>query len=112
MKINISTKDIPFSILQTLYAFEEDVCEKIKEFLNSQFPHISVKMNMMLNGWEGNPVRVRHNANDLIEGSVVLIDNLNSYLSTRDDIGDILTNQYSLVIHLIISKKKSESANK
>lgn len=106
MKINISAKDIPFSSLQILYAFEEEVCEKIKELLNSQFPHISIKMNMVLNGWEGNPVRVRHNANDLIEGSVVLIDNLNSYLSTRDDIGNILTNQYSLVIDLLFQKKK------
>lgn len=106
MNINVNTKDISFSNLQILYKFEEDVCSNIKNLLNGRFPYISVKLNMELNEWDGNPIRVKHNANIAIENSIDLITQINDYLSNRDDIGGILDDKYSLVISLILSKKE------
>ena len=105
MNVKINTKDIPFSILQLLYKFEDELGEEVKCLLNTQFPNISIKLKMELNEWDGNPIRVKHNANILIKGSDDFISNINCYLSTRDDIGDILINKYSLVINIIISTK-------
>ncbi len=105
MNVKINTKDIPFSILQILYKFEDELGEEAKCLLNTQFPNISIKLKMELNEWDGNPIRVKHNANILIKGSDDFISNINCYLSTRDDIGDILINKYSLVINIIISTK-------
>ena len=102
MNVKINTKDIPFSILQILYKFEDELGEEAKCLLNTQFPNISIKLKMELNEWDGNPIRVKHNANILIKGSDDFISNINCYLSTRDDIGDILINKYSLVINIII----------
>ena len=106
MDINIETKDIPFSNLQVLYKFEDDVCERIKILLNNEYSHISVKLNIELNKWDGNPIRVRHNANIAISKSNELINDINTYLSTRDDIGDIIMKKYSLIIKIILSEKK------
>lgn len=105
MNVKINTKDIPFSILQILYKFEDELGEEVKCLLNTQFPNISIKLKMELNEWDGNPIRVKHNANILMKGSDDFISNINCYLSTRDDIGDILINKYSLVINIIISTK-------
>lgn len=105
MTFKVNTKDIPFSILQILYKFEDELGEEVKCLLNTQFPNISIKLKMELNEWDGNPIRVKHNANILIKGSDDFISNINCYLSTRDDIGDILINKYSLVINIIISTK-------
>lgn len=61
---------------------------------------------MNLNGWDGNPVRVKHNANITLESSNDLVVDINNYLSTRDDIGEILNGRFSLVIDLLLSKKE------
>lgn len=106
MNTNVNTKDIKFSILQTLYKFEEDVCDEVKRLLNAQYRPISVKLNMNLNEWDGNPIRVKHNANPTIESSKELVEDINNYLSTRDDIGEILNKRFSLVINLILTKKE------
>lgn len=108
MVINVNTKDVSFSNLQILYKFEEDVCGKIKELLNSKHQILSVKFNMTLNEWDGNPVRVKHNANIVIKHSIDFINDINTYLSSRDDIGNILDERYSLIIELILSKKEMQ----
>lgn len=109
MNINVSTKDVSFSNLQILYKFEDDVCLEIKRLLNSQYHQIGVKLNMELNGWDGNPVRMKHNASIVLESSKDLVDDINNYLSTRDDIGEILNKRYSIVIDLILSKKEMKA---
>lgn len=106
MNCNINTQEISFTHLQALYAFEDDVCKHIKSLLNSKFAHISVKLNMGLNAWNGNLVHVKHNANDTIENSAAFVEQVKSYLSTRDDIGNILNGKYSLIIDLILSNKE------
>lgn len=106
MNINVNTKDVPFSILQTLYKFEDDVCRKIKDFLNNEYRLISVKINMELNEWDSNPIQVKHNANTTLEFSSEFVRDVNIYLSSRDDIGNILNDKFSLVINLILSKKE------
>lgn len=106
MNINVNTKEIPFSSLQILHKFEDDVCLEVKRLLNSRYRLISVKLNMNLNGWDGNPVRVKHNANITLESSNDLVVDINNYLSTRDDIGEILNGRFSLVIDLLLSKKE------
>lgn len=106
MNINVNTKEIPFSSLQFLHKFEDDVCLEVKRLLNSRYRLISVKLNMNLNGWDGNPVRVKHNANITLESSNDLVVDINNYLSTRDDIGEILNGRFSLVIDLLLSKKE------
>lgn len=106
MNINVNTKEIPFSSLQILHKFEDDLCLEVKRLLNSRYRLISVKLNMNLNGWDGNPVRVKHNANITLESSNDLVVDINNYLSTRDDIGEILNGRFSLVIDLLLSKKE------
>lgn len=106
MNINVNTKEISFSNLQILHKFEDDVCLEVKRLLNSRYRLISVKLNMNLNGWDGNPVRVKHNANITLESSNDLVVDINNYLSTRDDIGEILNGRFSLVIDLLLSKKE------
>lgn len=106
MNINVNTKEIPFSSLQILHKFEDDLCLEVKRLLNSRYRQISVKLNMNLNGWDGNPVRVKHNANITLESSNDLVVDINNYLSTRDDIGEILNGRFSLVIDLLLSKKE------
>lgn len=106
MNINVNTKEISFSNLQILHKFEDDVCLEVKRLLNSRYRLISVKLNMNLNGWDGNPVRVKHNANITLESSNDLVVDINNYLSTRDDIGEILNGRFSLIIDLFLSKKE------
>lgn len=105
MNINVNSKDIPFSNLQILYKFENEVSLEIKRLLNSKYHQISVRLDLDLNEWDGNYIRMKHNANIDLENSQDLVDDLNNYLSTRDDIGKILYTRFSLVINLILTKK-------
>lgn len=106
MKVNVNTKDISFSSIQRLNTFENDVCDVIKNLLDKKYPDISVKFNMKVDYWNGNPVRVKHNANPTIDKSYELIEDINHYLSTRDEVGEIINNKYSLLIDIILSKKE------
>lgn len=112
MKNNVNPRNITFSNIQILNRFENEICDKIKDLLNSKFNHINVKFNMVLNDWDGSPLTVNHNANNKIEKSNDLVDDINSYLSTRDDIGNILKGNYSLVVDLILSNKEVEPKQK
>lgn len=106
MQININTKNISFSNLQLLKKFEDEVCETIKDLLNNKYRQINVKLNMSLQEWDGNPIRVKHNASIAIELSNDLVNDINKYLSSRDDIGEVLNERYSIMIDFLLSKKE------
>ena len=97
MQININAKNISFSNLQLLKKFEDEVCETIKDLLNNKYRQINVKLNMSLQEWDGNPIRVKHNASIAIELSNDLVNDINRYLSSRDDIGEVLNERYSIM---------------
>lgn len=105
MKTNIKTQDISFSNLLKLNDFENEVCNAIKALLNKKYPQVSIKLKMELNEWDGNPVRVKHNASAAIENSTELLTDFNEYLSKRNDIGEILENHYSLLLELLFTRK-------
>jgi len=69
---------------------------------------ISVNFGMNLNYWDGNlPIRVKHDARDEVVGSKELVEELTQYLSTRDDIGELLEGKYTIVVEIKVSKKET-----
>ncbi|MCF0184796.1 MAG: ATP-binding protein [Bacteroidaceae bacterium] len=112
MNNNVKTNTIPFASLQALYRFESDLCETIKGLLNQSYRHIGVNANMTVLDWNGAPVKVVHNASDAIERSADFVGEVNKFISTRDDIGDILANAYSIVVELKLSMKITADAKK
>lgn len=109
MNLKVNVNNIPFACMQKLYKFEDEVCATIKSLLNKSYPHISVKMNMYLNEWNGIPVKVVHNANGDVLNSEDFVSDVNQYLSTRDDIGNIIDGKYSLLVDVIMSQKETTS---
>ena len=105
MTIRIDTNDISFTDLQTLTRFEDSMCDVIKSLLNKTYKHITVKEDTLLYKWNGRPVHIKHNASEAIANSESLVDEILRYISTRDDIGDVLDHRYSLVVELKLERK-------
>ncbi len=107
MYLNIDSNKISFTCLQKLYKFEDELSEVIKKKLNDSYPNICVKLKTILNIWDENPVKVRNNASDRILHSEEFVNEVNLYLSTRDDIEELIINKYSITIELVMSIKDS-----
>lgn len=112
IKLTINQQDISFQDQQKLWGFEDEVCDEIKKMLNASYPNISVKETMTLGYWNDFPVRVTHNASNSLECSNEFIENFNKYLSTRDDIDVVLSNRFTLVIELVLSKNENRQTDK
>lgn len=111
MNCKIDAARIPFSQFQIIQRFEDEISDKIKSLLNEQYPHISVKLVMNLDSWDGRPVTLKHNASSEIAKSHALISKIIDYLSTRDDIESIIANNYSIILNLTLTQKEIKTEN-
>lgn len=107
MTLKTNIQNIPFVNLQKLYHFEEELCNVIKAKLNNGYNHISITLNVELVDWIEHPIKVQHNASEKIPKSTELIEEVNMYLATRDDIEKLLAFSYSLVFDIIMSNKNN-----
>lgn len=109
MNIKTDPKSLSFSELKQLRIFEEDLFSKIKGLLNESFPSIRVIATVNLEKASGRPICVNTSIDGIVEGEQQLVEQINQYISTRDDIESILREKYTLQIDLSISKRKDKA---
>ena len=107
ISFNVDRSLLPFDIYSKLEKFENDFYEELKRLLNTSYRNITVRCILSLEEWKGDPLVVKSNASESIEGSLNLLEAINSYLSTKDELEPILTN-ITLFIKLNLNKKKVE----
>lgn len=116
MPVKTNLRNIPFSLLQKLNSFEDDVFEYAKGVLNRSHKDFSVKIGLILKEWAGVPVKVTHNACDGLIGSREIVDGLIQYMSGRDDIELLLEGKYTIVVDAVLDRKitdnKAQQADK
>ncbi len=105
MLLHIPSNTITFAHLQHLFRFDDELSAAVKSLLNATYPHLHVQLFTSLDPWDGSPARLRHNASPQLPQSDAFVDDVNHYLSTRDDIEEILTEKYTLIIKLIMSER-------
>lgn len=109
MNIKTDPKSLSFSELKQLRIFEEELFSKIKGLLNESFPSIRVIATVSLEKANGRPICVTTSVDGIVEGEQQLVEQINQYISTRDDIESILREEYTLRIDLSISKRKDKA---
>lgn len=104
MIFKASKQYIPIEGFSKLREFESEVYNEIKRLLNNSFRHIHVQMWMELVDWQGVPVKNQNNATNSLEGSKELVNRINGYISSRNDIEPYLK-KATLIIKLDMSKR-------
>lgn len=105
MILKTSQQNIPIDGFSKLRQFESELENEIKRLLNDSFKHIHVGMMLEVIDWQGIPVKNRNNASIFLEGSLDLLDKINSYISSRDDIEPYLR-KATLLVKLTLTKKE------
>lgn len=106
MEFKVDPKSVSMSEMQNLCRIEEELYAKIKGLLDYRYPQISVKCGTKLIKWSGNPVKIMHDANPSLENSYELAEDFSTYLTTRDDIEEILDKKYTLILDLKMSRNE------
>lgn len=106
MEFEVNRKEVSMSDMQKLRCIEEELHSKIKKLLDDRYPQISVRCRIKLKKWDGYPVKITHDASPSLENSRELAEEISTYLSTRDDIEEMLDKQYTLIIDLKMSRNE------
>ncbi|MGM9816411.1 MAG: ATP-binding protein [Lepagella sp.] len=106
MEFKVDPKSVSMSEMQNLCRIEKELYAKIKGLLDYRYPQISVKCGTKLIKWSGNPVKIIHDANPSLENSYELAEEFSTYLTTRDDIEEMLDKKYTLIIDLKMSRNE------
>ena len=104
MKINVPTSSLPFKAIQLLNRFEKQLSEEILRLLNESYQSIKVDVPITLDQWQGSSVIITDNASLLLPGSRELVRQETEYVSTKDEIEDILKD-FTLNITLRMTKR-------
>ena len=110
MKLNVPTSSLPFSTIQLLNKFEKQLSDEILRLLNESYQHIKVDVPITLDQWQGAPVVITDNASLLVPGSRELVRQVTEYVSTKDEIEDILKG-FTLNITLRMTKREPMPKN-
>lgn len=105
MKINVPTSSLPFRDIQLLNNFEKQLSDEILRLLNESYQSIKVDVPITLDQWQGAPVIITDNASLLVPGSRELVRQVTEYVSTRNDIEDILKD-FTLNMTLRMTKRQ------
>lgn len=105
MKINIPTSSLSFRDIQLLNNFEKQLSDEILRLLNESYQSIKVDVPITLDQWQGAPVIITDNASLLVPGSRELVRQVTEYVSTRNDIEDILKD-FTLNMTLRMTKRQ------
>ena len=110
MNIKVDVRQIPFSNIQKLNIFENELSDEIKRLLNESYNNINVKLTITVIEREDVPIRIKHNASPFLLSSKQLVHDINNYIGTRDDLEPILTN-ITLLIDIQLSEKEKKKGN-
>lgn len=107
MILKTSQHNIPIDGFSKLKLFESDLEDEIKRLLNESFPHIHVRMRLEVIDWQGKPVKIRNNASIFLDGSYELVNNINNFISSREDLEPYLK-KATLFVKISMTKKEMQ----